>query len=188
VFLLRALLAAAQPLGRRGRTEIRGSVAVAAGAARTRSAEATTAAKTAAPRTGAAKTTAATRTWPTEAAAGTRAAISTAGWSRTRRTIFPCARFADRKIAPHEGLRVELLDDFFGDAALRELDEREPARTSRLAIDRHHNVSGFSDRCEVTSEIRFGRAVRKVPYEETDSQLCLGETDRFYLRVAANAE
>jgi hypothetical protein len=77
---------------------------------------------------------------------------------------------------------------FFGDAALRELDEREPARTSRFAIDRHHNVSGFGDRCEVTSEIRFGRAVGKVPYEETDSQLCLGETDRFYLRVAANAE
>jgi len=115
-------------------------------------------------------------------------AVSTAGRPRTWRTILPRARFTDRKIAPHEGLRVELLDDFFGDAALRELDEREPARTSRLAIDRHHNVSGFSDRCEVTSEIRFGRAVRKVPYEETDSQLCLGETDRFYLRVAANAE
>jgi hypothetical protein len=40
----------------------------------------------------------------------------------------------------------------------------------------------------VTSEIRFGRAVGEVPYEETDSQLCLGETDRFYLRAAANAE
>jgi len=104
------------------------------------------------------------------------------------RTIFPRTRFTDREIASHERLRVELLDDFFGDAAIRELDERKPARTSRFAINRHHNVSGFGDRCEVTSEIRFGRAVGEVPYEETDSQLCLGETDRFYLRVATNAE
>jgi hypothetical protein len=194
VFLLRALLAAAQPLGWRGRTEIRGAVAAAAGTARPRATEASAAAKApaaakaAAPRTWAAKPTTATRTRPAEAAARTRAAISAARWSRAWRTIFPCARFTDRKIAPHEGLRVELLDDFFGDAALSELDERKPARTSSFAIDRHHNVSRFGDRCEVSSEICFGRAVGEVPYEETDSQLCLGETDRFYLRLVANAE
>jgi hypothetical protein len=37
-------------------------------------------------------------------------------------------------------LRVEFADDFFGDGAVRELDEGKPPRSARLAVDRHYNV------------------------------------------------
>jgi hypothetical protein len=46
----------------------------------------------------------------------------------------------------------------------------------------------LGDRPEVSSEILFGCPVGKVPYEETDSHSLLVEPDRFYLRLAANAE
>jgi hypothetical protein len=166
VFLLRGFLAAAQPLRRRRRTEIRGAV-TASGTTRARSAEAA-ATETTTTRTGAAKSAA---TWAraAESAAGPRTTVSAARWSRAWRPVFPRARFAHREVAPHERLRIELLDDLLGDTALSELDEREAARTSRFAINRHHDVSGCGDRCEVSSEIRFGRAVGEVPYEETDS-------------------
>jgi len=49
-------------------------------------------------------------------------------------------------------------------------------------------VRGLGDRREMGSEICFGCAVGKVPYEETDSHCDFGEPDRFYLRLATNAE
>jgi len=39
----------------------------------------------------------------------------------------------------------------------------------------------------VGSEIRLRRAVREVPYEQTDSHYA-SVNDRFYLKLAANAE
>ena len=53
---------------------------------------------------------------------------------------------------------------------LRKLDERESARTTGLAIDRHGDVGGLCDGREVGAEIRFARAVREVPDEQTDCQ------------------
>jgi hypothetical protein len=67
-------------------------------------------------------------------------------------------------------LRVELADHFFGDRAVRELDESESAWTTGLAIHRHGNVGGISDGGEMGSEIRLARAVGKVPDEQTDCQ------------------
>jgi hypothetical protein len=67
-------------------------------------------------------------------------------------------------------LRVELADHFFGDRAVRELDEGESPWTTGVAIHRHGNVGGFSDGGEMGSEIRFARAVGKVPDEQTDCQ------------------
>jgi hypothetical protein len=85
-------------------------------------------------------------------------------------------------------LRVEFVDDLFREGAVGELDECKSARPAGFAIDRHDNVRGLGDGREMGSEIRFGCAVGKVPYEETDSHCDFGEPDRFYLRLATNAE
>jgi hypothetical protein len=67
-------------------------------------------------------------------------------------------------------LRIELADHVFGDRTVRELDEGESAWAARVAIHRHGNVGGFGDGGEMGSEIRFARAVGKVPDEQTDCQ------------------
>jgi hypothetical protein len=67
-------------------------------------------------------------------------------------------------------LRIELADHFFGDRAVRELDKSESAWAARVAIHGHSNVGGFGDGGEMGSEIRFARAVGKVPDEQTDCQ------------------
>jgi len=186
MFLLSALLAAPQTLGRRGGTEVRGSIAAAAWTTGSRSAESTATTEPASSWTRAAETSARART-SEAAAARTRAAKTSARRTCAWRTIFTRARFADGQIAAHERLRVELVDDLLGDGALGEFDKCKAARPPCFAIDRHDDVRGLGDRREVGSEIRFGCPVRKVPYEETDSH-SLGEPDRFYLMLAANAE
>jgi hypothetical protein len=42
-------------------------------------------------------------------------------------------------------LRIEALHRFFRRRAIRELDEREPAWSAGLAIDRHHHLRRFGD-------------------------------------------
>jgi hypothetical protein len=182
VLLLRAaLLRAAQPLGRCGRAEVGAAIAP----ARPRRSAETSAAWTR-------STKPSTRAWPAEAAAGapstkptattakaaaawTRAAEAATRWTRAEpawtwwRTVLARPRFAHRKVATHERLRVELVDDLLGDVPLGKFNERKSTRTSGFAIDRHDDVRGLGDRREVRSEIRFGCAVREVPYEETDS-------------------
>jgi len=64
---------------------------------------------------------------------------------RTRRAIFAGPCLADSQIAALEGLRIELLDDIFGDGAVGKLDKRKAARTSGLAIDRHNDVGRLCD-------------------------------------------
>src|SRR5712691_9302777 len=177
VFLLRGFLAAAESLWRRGRTEVGRAISAAARTAGTRTTEAAATAKTTAARPWSAEATSAwTRT--AEAAPRPGTAETTTGGTRTGWTIFPRARFADRQVAAHERLRVEFVDDLLGNGALGELDERESARASRFAVHGHDDMGGLGDGREVGSEIRFRRAVREVPYEQTDSQLCLGETGR----------
>jgi hypothetical protein len=113
-------------------------------------------------------TTAPRRTGPTKAATGTgtaEASRSGPGWA-----ILPGAGFADRQVAPLEGLRVEFLDDVFGDGAICKLDERKAAWTAGLAIDRHDDMGRFCDRGKVGAEIRLTCRVRQVPDEQTDCQ------------------
>ncbi len=182
MFLLAALLRAAQPFGGRGRSEVRGAVAAAGATARSRPAEATA---TEAAWSWPAKTTSA-RSRPAEAAAttaaetaGPRAAEAAASWTRTaeptrtrraRRTILARSRLAHREVAPLERLLIEPLDDFVRHRAVGEFDERKSARTAGLAIDRHHHMGRLCDGREVGSEIRFGSAVRQVADEQTDCQ------------------
>ena len=106
----------------------------------------------------------------TKASARSRSAEATLA-SRPRRSIFTGARLADRKVAPHERLRIKPLDDFLSDRAIGELHEREAARPSGFAIDGHDDVRWFTDGGEVRAEIRFGSPVRQVPDEQTDWQL-----------------
>ena len=199
MFLLRGLLSASQPFWRRGWTEVRRSIAAATRTTRARAAESASAAKPAASRTRATETSAGARTAEAAAtatgartaepsAARTRTAKTAAWWTRPGRTILAGARFAHGQVAAHERLRVELVDDLLGDGALGKFDERKPTRAARFAIDGHDDVRGLGDRREVSSEIRFGSAVGKVPYEETDSHCTFGKPERFYLRLAANAE
>jgi len=72
-------------------------------------------------------------------------------------------------------LGVELFDDAFGDFALREFNEREAAGPAGFPIDRHDDVGRLCDGREVGAQIRLRRAVRKVPNEQTDCQVCLLE-------------
>ena len=51
-----------------------------------------------------------------------------------------------------------------------QFDERESARTTGLAIDRHGNVGGLGDGREVGAEVRLARTVGEVPDEQTDCQ------------------
>lgn len=196
MFLLRALLPA-QSLGWGGWTEVGGAIAPATGTAGTRAAESAAATKTAAGTrsaktapTGArsAESATAAGTGTAEATTGSRPAEAAARRAEAGRTIFTRPGFTDREVPAHERLCVELFDDLLGDVPLGKFHERKAARTPGFAIDRHDDVRGLGDGREVGSEIRFGCAVREVPYEETDSHDAFGEPDRFYLRVAANAE
>ena len=78
-------------------------------------------------------------------------------------------RFVDGQATAAELMTVQVGDGLLGVSVGAHFDECESARTSGFAINRHHHVRGFGDRCEVSSEICFGRAVGEVPYEETDS-------------------
>jgi hypothetical protein len=70
-------------------------------------------------------------------------------------------------------LRVEFLDDVFGDGAVREFHEREAAGTTGLAIDRHNDMGRLCDGGKVGAKIRFTCSVRQVPDEQTDCQCSL---------------
>jgi len=112
--------------------------------------------------------------WATEA---TRTRSEAPAWTwRTRPAIFARTRFADRQRASLEGLRVEFLDDVFSDSAIGELDERETARTTGLAIDRHGNVGWLGDGSEVSSKISLTCPVGEIPDEQTDCQSLLVKT------------
>ena len=104
--------------------------------------------------------------------AGPRSAKAAAGTGceSARRTIFARPRLAHGQAAALKRLRVELLDDLFGLAALEELHERKATRTSGLAIDRHDDMGGFGDGREVGAKVSFAGPVGKVPDEQTDSQ------------------
>lgn len=177
--LLRPLLVA-KATGRRWRSEVRAAIAStgsrwrAAHTAGARS-EAATTSRPWPPKTPATTTeAAAARTWSTEAT-WTRREATALPW-RTRSTIFARPRFADRQRASLEGLGVEFPDDFFGNGAIGELNERETARTTGLAIDRHGNVGWLGDGSQVSSKISLTCPVGEIPDEQTDCQGLLVET------------
>jgi hypothetical protein len=60
-----------------------------------------------------------------------------------------------------------------GVRAILVLDERKAARPAGIAIHREHDLRRWRHAPEVGPEIRFGRAVRQVAYEQTDSQSTL---------------
>ena len=183
LLLRAALLGAAQPLGRCGRTEVGAAIASAGtgrarpaepAAARTRAAEAASAgtrtAEAAAARAWSAEAAAtaaaeATRTRAAEAAAAATKPPGRGGGRSSRARASLTAR-----LRPWNGWASKLLDDFLGRRTLRELDEREAARTPGLAIDGHHHVRRFGYGGEVGAEVGFARPVRKVPDEQTDCQ------------------
>jgi hypothetical protein len=67
-------------------------------------------------------------------------------------------------------LCVEFADDFFSDGPVRELHERESARTTGFAVNRHGDVGGLCDGGEVGSEVRLAGTVGEVSDEQTDCQ------------------
>jgi hypothetical protein len=67
-------------------------------------------------------------------------------------------------------LGVEFPDDFVCLGAIGEFDKRKPSRAPCLPIDWHDDVGWCRDGGEVGSKIRFRRAVRQVPDEQTDCQ------------------
>jgi hypothetical protein len=171
MFLLRALLGATEAAGRRGRTEVGRPIADAAARARLeasapwpRPPEASSGWATTSgpwspePATRRPEAAGARRTWSGETALARRAG----------RTIFAGARLAHRQITTHEGLRIEALDDFIGDAAFGELHEREASRPTGFPIDRHRHMGRLGNWREVCAEIRFRCAVRQVADEQTD--------------------
>jgi hypothetical protein len=180
VVLLSPLLVA-KTTGRRWRPEVRAPIASTGSgrrAAHTAGAGSEAAAATAWP--WATKTTTPTSeaatawTWSTETTR-TGSEATACPW-RTRPAILARARFADRQRTSLGGLRVEFLDNFFGDGAIGELDERETARTTGLAIDRHGNVGWLGDGSQVSSKISLTCPVGEIPDEQTDCQGLLVKT------------
>src|SRR5262249_34014407 len=98
--------------------------------------------------------------------AGTR----TAGTRAARATVLAGARFADRQRPSVEHLAVEFLNGLFRVRPLLKLDECEPARPPRLAVNRKHHLRGGRDGSEVGTQVGLRRAVRKITDEQTDSQ------------------
>ena len=80
---------------------------------------------------------------------------------------------AHRERAPVEHLPVESLDRVLRVRAIGEFDERESPRTAGLAVDWQHHLRGRRNRSEICPEIRFGRALRQIANEQTDSQSTL---------------
>ena len=171
MFLVRAALLAAQPLGRCRGTEVGAAIAPAGphrGSAGTGSAKAATAwpraAETTTARARPAKTTTARpRSAKPTAATGT-------GCESSRRTIFARTRLTHCQIAALKRLRIKPLDDLFGLAAILKLHERKATRTSGLAIDGHDYMRRFGNSREVGAKVSFAGPVGKVPDEQTDSQ------------------
>jgi hypothetical protein len=54
-----------------------------------------------------------------------------------------------------------------------ELDERKPARAPRFAIDGQHHLGRRSHGSEIRAQVGFGRGIRQVADEQTDSQSTL---------------
>ena len=73
-------------------------------------------------------------------------------------------------------LRVEFLDDVFGDGAIGELDEGEAPWSAGLAIDRHSNVGWLSDSRQVSAKVGLTCPVREIPDKQTDCQVLLVKT------------
>jgi hypothetical protein len=170
VVLLIALLTP-QPLRRRRRTEIGAAVA----SARTRGAAGSpesTRPGGEATRSGAAEPARSARTRSAEPTTWPGTAEASRPWP-ARRAILTGACLAYGKTPSLKGLRVEFLDDVFGDRTIREFHEREAAGTTGLAIDRHDDMGRFCDGGKVGSKVRFTRSVRQVPDEQTDCQCSL---------------
>src|SRR5207249_1360413 len=111
-----------------------------------------------------------------------RAGAEAAGpWSRVaarprwsaRPSIFTRARLAHREGPAVQCLPVESLNGLFRLRAVEILDERESPRPSRFAVHREDYLRGRRDFAEVTPQLRFGRAVREISYEQTDGQSVL---------------
>jgi hypothetical protein len=154
VILLVTLLVA-KPARRRRGTKIRAAIASTRARRWTAHPARPGTAKPTATRPWSAKTT--TAATPAEAAARSRSAEAARAraeaapaW-RTRSAIFARPRFAHGEWTPLKRLRVELLDDFFGDGAIGEFDESKAARTTGLAIDRHGNVGWLGDGGQVSA-------------------------------------
>jgi hypothetical protein len=171
VILLRALLVA-QTTRRCGWTEVRAAIASASSWRSAGTGPRAEPSSAAGPRSAEAATTAeATATGSrTAEAAATRSRTTEARARRPRRSIFPRTCFADGERPALKRLCVELANDFFRLVTIHEFHERESARTAGLTIDRHGNMRRLCDSREVSAEIRFARAVRKVPDEQTDCQ------------------
>src|SRR5215471_17857340 len=101
---------------------------------------------------------------------GTRTA-EPAGPRTAGTALFTWTRFADRESAPLEQRLVELANGFFGNRTIRVVDERETARTARLAIDGQDDRCGFADAREVLPQLCLGRRVGQVADEQTDRHI-----------------
>ena len=86
--------------------------------------------------------------------------------SAHRRPILAGPRFADRQRPAFEGLAVESPNHFFGDGAIRELDEGESARTTGFAIYGQRHLRRGADFTEVLSKLRLVDAVIQVADEQ----------------------
>jgi hypothetical protein len=65
-------------------------------------------------------------------------------------------------------LLVEPPDRLFGDGAIRVIDEREPSRTARFAVDWKNDLSRFADTRQVLSQLWLVCRVRQVTDKQTD--------------------
>jgi hypothetical protein len=70
-------------------------------------------------------------------------------------------------------LPVEALNRVLGVRPFEVLDEREPTRPARLAVDGQHDLRGRRDASEVGAQIGLGRGIRQIANEQTDSQSAL---------------
>jgi hypothetical protein len=175
VFTRRAAFLAAQPFGRRWRSEVGAAIAPAGSAW---GPESTAATAPEATRARAAEA-AASGTWSAKPAASATEAARSWGIPRSwwaGRTILAGARFAHGQVAALEWLCVEFLDDRLRDGAFDELDERKPAGPAGLAIDRHDDVRGLGDGGEMSAEISLSRPVGEVPDKQTDCQNFLAKS------------
>jgi hypothetical protein len=56
-------------------------------------------------------------------------------------------------------LTVKAANELFGDRTLRELDEREAARSTRVPINGQRHLRGLADRGEVLAQLALAHAV-----------------------------
>jgi hypothetical protein len=65
-------------------------------------------------------------------------------------------------------LLIEAADRLFGNRPVGVVDEREPARAARFAIDRQHDLRRLAHGRQEVAQVGLGRGVRQVPNEQTD--------------------